>query len=91
MCRWRFESGRGQGDASHCSVEFRKFLDRIEETGPEDLDIHLILDKQGPHKTALIRNWLAKRPRFHLYFTPTGASWMNFVERFSRGRHPPAP
>lgn len=66
----------------HRSVEFRKFLDRIEGSVPEDLDVHLILDNYGTHKTALIRNWLAKRPRFHLHFTPTGASWMNLVERF---------
>ena len=66
----------------HRSIEFRKFLDRIEESVPEDLDVHLILDNYGTHKTALIRNWLAKRPRFHLHFTPTGASWMNLVERF---------
>jgi transposase len=66
----------------HRSVEFRRFLDRIEEAVPEDLDIHLILDNYGTHKTAPIRNWLAKRPRFHLHFTPTGAPWMNLVERF---------
>jgi len=66
----------------HRSIEFRKFLDRIEEAVPEDLDVHLILDNYGTHKTALIRNWLAKRSRFHLHFTPTGASWMNLVERF---------
>ena len=49
---------------------------------PADLDVHLILDNYGTHKTALIRRWLAKRPRFHLHFTPTGASWLNLVERW---------
>jgi len=44
--------------------------------------VHLILDNYGTHKTALIHRWLAKRPRFHLHFTPTGASWMNLVERW---------
>ena len=42
----------------------------------------MILDNYGTHKTALIRNWLAKRPRFHLHFTPTSASWLNLVERW---------
>ena len=28
--------------------------------------------------------WLARRPRFHLHFTPTSASWLNLVERFFR-------
>jgi transposase len=46
------------------------------------LDIHLILDNYGTHKTQLIRDWLVKRPRFHLHFTPTSASWLNLVERW---------
>jgi len=49
---------------------------------PADLDIHLILDNYATHKTPLIRHWLAKRPRFHLHFTPIGASWINLVERW---------
>jgi transposase len=44
--------------------------------------VHLILDNYGTHKTQLIRRWLAKRPRFHLHFTPTSASWLNLVERW---------
>ena len=40
------------------------------------------MDNYATHKTALIRNWLAKRPRFHLHFTPTSASWLNLVERW---------
>jgi transposase len=66
----------------HRSVEFRKFLDAIDAAVPAGLDVHLVLDNYGTHKTALIRRWLAKRPRYHLHFTPTGASWINLVERF---------
>src|SRR5262249_21915177 len=58
------------------------FLDTIESAVPTDLAVHLILDNYGTHKTVLIRRWLAKRPRFHLHFTPTGASWLNLVERW---------
>jgi len=72
----------GECHARHRSVEFRKFLDTIEASVPDDLAVHLILDNYGTHKTALIRRWLAKRPRFHLHFTPTGASWLNLVERW---------
>lgn len=61
---------------------FRKFLDTIDESVPPDLDIHLILDNYATHKMPLIRWWLSKRPRFHLHFTPTGASWINLVERW---------
>src|SRR5207302_10504709 len=46
------------------------------------LAIHLIMDNYGTHKTALIRRWLAKRPRFHVHFTPTYGSWLNLVERW---------
>ena len=66
----------------HRSVEFRKFLDTIEQNVPAELDVHLILDNYGIHKTQLIRDCLVKRPRFHLHFTPTSASWLNLVERW---------
>ena len=66
----------------HRSVEFKKFLDAIDHAVPQDLDVHLILDNYQTHKTPLIRNWLAKRPRYHLHFTPTSASWLNMVERW---------
>ena len=47
------------------------------------MDVHLIADNYATHKTALIRNnWFAKRPRFHIHFTPTSASWLNLVERW---------
>jgi transposase len=72
----------GQTQRRHRGVEFRKFLDTIEEYVPPELDIHLILDDYGTHKTLLIREWLAKRPRFHLHLTPTSASWLNLVERW---------
>lgn len=49
---------------------------------PPELDVHLILDNYGTHKTQRIRRWLAQRPRFHLRFTPTSASWLNLVERW---------
>ena len=72
----------GKCQPRHRSVEFRKFLDTIEATVPADLDVHLVLDNYGTHKTEMIRRWLAKRPRYHLHFTPTGASWLNLVERW---------
>jgi transposase len=72
----------GETHRRHRSVEFRKFLDTIEASAPADLDVHLIMDNYGTHKTKLIRNWLAKRPRFHVHFTPTYGSWLNLVERW---------
>lgn len=72
----------GETHRRHRSVEFRKFLDRIEENVPDQLDVHIVMDNYGTHKTALIRNWFAKRPRFHAHFTPTYGSWLNLVERW---------
>jgi transposase len=72
----------GQMHRRHRSQEFRKFLDTIEANVPTDLDIHIIMDNYGTHKTASIRNWFAKRPRFHMHFTPTYGSWINLVERW---------
>ena len=66
----------------HRSEEFRKFLNYIEDNVPPDLDIHIIMDNYATHKTDAIRNWFAKRPRWHVHFTPTSASWINQVERF---------
>ncbi len=72
----------GECHRRHRSVEFRHFLDTIEAAVPHDLDVHIVLDNYGTHKTAIIQRWLAKRPRFTLHFTPTSASWINMVERF---------
>ena len=64
----------------HRSVEFKKFLDTIDKAVPAELDVHLVLDNYGTHKTTMIHNWLARRARYHLHFTPTSASWINQVE-----------
>jgi transposase len=66
----------------HRATEFRKFLDEIEANVPKGLEVHLIWDNYATHKTPLIRNWLAKRPRWHVHLTPTSSSWLNQVERF---------
>ena len=64
----------------HRSQEFRAFLDQVEASVPADLDVHLVLDNAATHKTRLVHDWLVKRPRWHLHFTPTSASWLNLVE-----------
>ncbi len=66
----------------HRATEFRRFLDEIEKAVPNTLDVHLVMDNYATHKTPMIRDWLAKRPRWHVHHTPTGASWINQVERF---------
>jgi len=66
----------------HRSAQFREFLDLIEANVPRRLDVHIIMDNYSTHKTAMIRTWFAKRPRFHVHFTPTYGSWLSLVERW---------
>jgi transposase len=70
----------GACERRHRSTGFRAFLDRVEGSVPPGLEVHLVLDNPKTHKTRLIHDWLLKRPRFHLHFTPTSASWLNLVE-----------
>ena len=79
-----FRSGRviGQLHRRHRATEFRQFLARIDAEVPPELDVHLILDNYGTRKAPAIHRWLARRPRFHLHFTPTSSSWINLVERW---------
>jgi transposase len=62
--------------------EFLRFLERVDAAIPENLEIHLVMDNYGTHKMAKVKRWFARRPRYHLHFTPTSASWLNQVERF---------
>ncbi len=68
----------GQLHRRHRSQEFRRFLHTLETNVPTELVAHIILDNYGTHKTAIIRKWFTKRPRFHVHFTPTygpGSTW----------------
>jgi transposase len=71
----------GQFHRRHRHQEFLRFLERIDQTVPASLHVHLVLDNYATHKTPRVKRWLEKRPRFHVHFTPTYASWMNLVER----------
>ncbi len=66
----------------HRHQEFLRFLNQIDREVPAHLDIHLVLDNYGTHKTPRVAAWFKKRPRYHLHFTPTSASWLNQVERW---------
>jgi len=72
----------GQLKRRHRSAEFLQFLKTIDAAVPADQEIHLIMDNYGTHKTDKVRAWFAARPRYHVHFTPTSASWLNLVERF---------
>ena len=66
----------------HRATEFRKFLDEVDASVPPELDVHMVIDNYATHKAPIIKAWLAKRPRYHMHFTPTHGSWLNQVERW---------
>lgn len=66
----------------HRTTEFLDFLKCIDAEIPAGLDVHLVMDNYATHKTATIKTWLARRPHWHVHFTPTSASWINQVERW---------
>lgn len=72
----------GELHRRHRSKEFLTFLRTIENNVPAELDVHLIMDNYGTHKTPTVKGWLARHPRFHVHFTPTSGSWLNLVERW---------
>ena len=74
----------GQCHARHRHQEFLKFLKHLDKHCPieEGQTIHLTVDNYATHTTPAIRKWLARKGRFEMHFTPTGASWINQVERF---------
>ena len=71
-------------DERHRHQEWLKFLRVIDDVTPPDQQVHLIADNYATHKHPKVQRWLARRPRFHMYFTPTSSSWANMVERFFR-------
>ena len=66
----------------HRHRAFLRFLKTIDQQTPAQLDLHLTVDNYATHKTAAVKRWLKRHPRFHLHFTPTSGSWLNMVERF---------
>jgi len=71
-------------DDRHRHQEWLKFLRVIDDVTPAGKQVHLIADNYATHKHPKVQNWLARHPRFHIYFTPTSSSWLNMVERFFR-------
>jgi len=71
----------------HRAAEFLDFLKQIDARVPEGLDIHIIMDNYATHKTAVIKTWLARRPHYHVHFTPTSASWINQSNDGSQSSH----
>ena len=68
----------------HRHQEWLRFLRLLEEATPAHKQLHLIVDNYATHNHSKVQKWLKRHRRFHMHFTPTGASWLNMVERFFR-------
>jgi transposase len=68
--------------ARHRAIEFKKFLQSIDQQVPAEYEVHVVLDNASTHKTPAVKRWLLAHPRFVLHFTPTSSSWLNLVERW---------
>ena len=49
---------------------------------PDELDVHLVRDNYGTHKSPAIKRWLTSHPWFHMHHTPTYSYRLNQVERW---------
>jgi transposase len=72
----------GQCYARHRHQEFLKFLKRLDEEFPGDVELHLVMDNYGTHSHPRVQSWLKRHPRFVPHFIPTSSSWLNLVERW---------
>ncbi|WP_146661203.1 IS630 family transposase [Enhygromyxa salina] len=72
----------GECHSRHRAIEFRKFLNTINRSVPEELEVHVILDNYATHSAPEIQRWLKRHRRFHFHFVPTYSSWLNQVERW---------
>jgi transposase len=82
------KTGRVIGECQdrHRHQEFLRFLNRVDrvmkKTHPPETQIHIVMDNYATHKTPKVKQWFARRPQYHVHFTPTSASWLNQIERF---------
>lgn len=68
----------------HRSCEFVAFLQKLDAAYPAGLLICILLDNHSAHRSRETMRFLASRPdRFELVFTPTHASWLNWVNGWS--------
>ena len=69
-------------ESQHRHQEWTNFLQLIDKQTPQNLDIHMIVDNYATHKHPRVKTWLTRHRRFHMHFTPTSSSWLNFIERW---------
>jgi transposase len=69
--------GRCADSTNH--VNFLNFLKALYRSNP-GRELHIIVDNLSAHKHHEVQEWVKKRRRLSLHFTPTYASWLNQIE-----------
>jgi transposase len=69
--------GRCIDSANH--MNFLNFLKHLYRSNP-GRELHIIADNLSAHKHKKVLEWVEKRRRLYLHFTPTYASWLNQIE-----------
>jgi transposase len=64
---------------SNNADNFLGFLKRLDRTY-RNKTLHIIVDNLAVHKNQKVKDWLSKKRKIKIHFTPTYASWLNQVE-----------
>ena len=74
-CKWRINNR-----VLHSHQAFLAFLRLIDDETPRGLDLHLVLCHSATYGQSPVKEWLAKRQRYHLHCIRTYSSWLDQVE-----------
>lgn len=64
---------------SNNAGNFLSFLKKLDRTY-RNKTLHIIVDNLSVHKNQSVKEWLSRKRKIKLHFTPTYSSWLNQVE-----------
>jgi len=64
---------------SNNAQNFLRFLKKLDRTYRHKT-LHIIVDNLAVHKNKTVKEWLRKKRKIKLHFTPTYSSWLNQIE-----------
>jgi transposase len=64
---------------SNNAQNFLSFLKKLDRTY-RNKTLHIIVDNLAVHKNQTVKDWLSKKRKIKLHFTPTYSSWLNQIE-----------
>lgn len=64
---------------SNNAENFLSFLKKLDRTY-RNKKLHIIVDNLSVHKNKIVKEWLSRKRKIKLHFTPTYSSWLNQIE-----------